>query len=115
MNKSLVILIVATIILSLAGCQTVRTTTTTFPTITIGFAGDVMLERRILPFLEEGMDPFEEVAPVLRKFTIAFVNLETSVSTQGNVIRGKPYVFMSAPRTLALVTNGRYRRRQHRQ
>lgn len=92
-------------ILPLAGCNLSRTTTTTFPTLTFGFAGDVMLERRILPFLETGLDPFEEVTPILRQFTVAFINLETSVSAQGVVIRGKPYVFMSAPSTLALVTN----------
>ncbi len=89
----------------LVSCGRPLTTTTTVPTLTFAFAGDVMLERRLLPFLEAGIDPFADVAPALRGATVAFVNLETTVSTNGDVIRGKPYVFMSKPGTLILVTN----------
>lgn len=89
-----------------AGCTKFgNTTATTVPSLTLAFAGDVMLERRILPVLRSGTDPFAEVAPVLRQATVALVNLETTVATNGDVVPGKPYVFMSAPGTLALLTN----------
>lgn len=73
-----------------------KPTPTTEPNITIAFGGDTNGVEHLSKFLNDGGDPFEGVASVLKKADISVLNLETAVTTQ-TIHQEKKYVFNSNP------------------
>lgn len=69
------------------------------------FAGDVMLERYVSKHILSGKDPFEDVKEILRESSIAFINLETSVGSNGTEVSSKAYTFQTPPERLIYITN----------
>ena len=54
------------------------------PEATLVFGGDVMLGRSCAAKIENGTDPFTDVAPLLRGASLAAANLECTISTLGD-------------------------------
>ena len=73
-----------------------KPTPTTEPNITIAFGGDTNGVEHLSKFLNDGGDPFEGVASVLKKADISVLNLETAVTTQ-TAHQFKQYFFNSNP------------------
>lgn len=97
----------------LAGCgqsqtgqktETNKTAVKPDRTFRLDFAGDVMFTRGFNRYIDQGIDPLREVAPILRQATIAYVNLETTVSTRGEKVV-KEVNLRSDPSTMKFLTN----------
>lgn len=71
-------------------------------TITLLFAGDVMLDRGVEWYMKEKKDwawPFRKVASDLQKADLVFANLESVISDKGEK-QGSIYSFRADPKTL---------------
>jgi poly-gamma-glutamate capsule biosynthesis protein CapA/YwtB (metallophosphatase superfamily) len=66
------------------------------PAATLVFGGDVMLGRRVGQRISAGADPFAEIAPILQKADLAWVNLECVIAEAGQPQKEKP-VLLRAP------------------
>lgn len=75
--------------------------------VTLIFAGDVMLDDGPGRLIADGGDPLAAVAPLLADADYRIANLECSVSTRGASLPGKPYTFRADPRALR-VMQGRF-------
>lgn len=70
--------------------------------VTLVFAGDMMLDGLPGEEIARGIDPFANVASILRAADIAIGNLECVVATGGEPV-DKPYVFRAHPRVLPIL------------
>lgn len=75
--------------------------------VSLIFAGDVMLDDGPGRLIADGGDPLAAVAPLLADADYRIANLECSVSTRGASLPGKPYTFRADPRALR-VMQGRF-------
>lgn len=75
--------------------------------VSLIFAGDVMLDDGPGRLIAAGGDPLGPVAPLLAEADYRIANLECSVSTRGASLPGKPYTFRADPRVLG-VMRGRF-------
>jgi hypothetical protein len=71
------------------------------PMPTLVFGGDVMLGRSCVAKIENGTDPFADVAPLLRSASFAAANLECTISNLGNSSRR--YAFRAPDRAAQLL------------
>lgn len=71
--------------------------------IKLTFAGDILLDGYVgNQITKYGANyPFEKVAPKFKEADMVFANLETPVSTKGQPVADKTFVFRSKPTTLA--------------
>lgn len=71
-------------------------------TITVVFAGDIMLDLLPGEDIARGLDPFAEFADLIDKADLAIGNLECVVATKGKRI-DKPWTFRAHPRVLDIL------------
>lgn len=74
--------------------------------VSVAFAGDVHGEGRVAEHLRAGLNPLEEIAPVLSAADAALVNLETAVGAGGTPQPGKEFTFQAPPALLSALGNG---------
>jgi poly-gamma-glutamate capsule biosynthesis protein CapA/YwtB (metallophosphatase superfamily) len=67
------------------------------PAVRLVFVGDVMLDDLPGKAVARGVDPFAPFAAVFQQADIAVCNLECSVATSGEPLKGKPWTFRAAP------------------
>ncbi len=72
------------------------------PTVSIIFAGDIMLDELPGKLIKKGIDPFAPFADILRSADFRIGNLECVVATMG-IARDKPYTFRAHPRVLPIL------------
>jgi hypothetical protein len=77
------------------------------PEATLVFGGDVMLGRSCAAKIENGTDPFTDVAPLLRGASFAAANLECTISTLG--ISSQRYAFRAPVRSAQLLRRAGFR------
>ncbi len=75
------------------------------------FGGDIMLSRNVGKYIENSADgdyrfPFEDIASVTATADIAFANLECSISSRGEALEGKRYVFRADPDAMKGLVHG---------
>lgn len=75
--------------------------------VSLIFAGDVMLDDGPGRLIAAGGDPLAAVAPLLAEADYRIANLECSVSSRGASLPGKPYTFRADPGVLR-VMQGRF-------
>ena len=69
------------------------------PTVSLVFAGDIMLDELPGEDIAQGRDPFTHFAPIFAKADAAIGNLECVVATTGEAVK-KPYNFRADPKVL---------------
>ena len=72
-------------------------------TVTLVFAGDIMLAETPGERIAQGVDPFAGVESVLKAADSTIANLECVVATQGTPMEGKPFTFKADPRVLPVL------------
>jgi poly-gamma-glutamate synthesis protein (capsule biosynthesis protein) len=72
-------------------------------TVTLAFAGDIMLDELPGKLIKAGRDPFAPFATILKSADIRIGNLECVVATRGSAEPDKPYTFRAHPRTLKVL------------
>ena len=72
-------------------------------TVTLAFAGDIMLDDLPGKAIEKGIDPFKDFAEVLKSTDAAIGNLECVVSTKGKAAPDKNWTFQPHPRVLPVL------------
>lgn len=77
------------------------------PEATLVFGGDVMLGRSCAAKIENGTDPFTDVAPLLRGASFAAANLECTISTLGD--SSQRYAFRAPVRSAQLLRRAGFR------
>ena len=77
------------------------------PSATLVFGGDVMLGRSCAAKIENGADPFADVAPLIRGASLAAANLECTISNLGNSSRR--YAFRAPERSAQLLSRAGFR------
>ncbi|MES2148524.1 MAG: CapA family protein [Pseudomonadota bacterium] len=75
----------------------------TAQTVSIAFAGDIMLDDTPGKVVRSGRDPFAPLASLLDSADFRVGNLECVVATKGSPEPDKPYTFRAHPRTLPLL------------
>lgn len=76
-------------------------------TFTLAAIGDVMLSHRFDGPIRDGVQPFRDLAPVLRGADLAIANLEGPITNRGTRVRPKTFTFRVPPaRTAMLVDAG---------
>ena len=71
------------------------------PRATLVFGGDVMLGRSYAAKIENGIDPFAGIAPLLRDASFAVANLECTISSLGHA--AQRYAFRAPERSAQLL------------
>jgi hypothetical protein len=77
------------------------------PAATLVFGGDVMLGRSCAAKIENGIDPFVGIAPLLHNASFAAANLECTISNLGN--SGQRYAFRAPQRSPQLLRSAGFR------
>ncbi len=72
------------------------------PTVSLVFAGDIVLDDAAGALIERGGDPFEAFAPVFKAADIRLGNLECVVATKGSA-GDKNFTFRAHPRSLPVL------------
>ncbi|MFT5644165.1 MAG: poly-gamma-glutamate capsule biosynthesis protein CapA/YwtB (metallophosphatase superfamily) [Janthinobacterium sp.] len=73
------------------------------PTVSMLFAGDIMLAETPGKVIRSGRDPLAPFAAILASADIRVGNLECVVATKGTPEPDKPYTFRAHPRTLTVL------------
>ena len=76
--------------------------TTPQPTVSLVFAGDIVLDDAAGALIERGGDPFEAFAPIFKAADIRLGNLECVVATKGTA-GDKNFTFRAHPRSLPVL------------
>lgn len=71
-------------------------------TVSLVFAGDIVLDDTAGKIIAKGGDPFAAFAPVFRNADIRIGNLECVIATKGSAA-GKNYTFRAHPRTIPVL------------
>lgn len=71
--------------------------------VSLAFVGDVMLDGQPGQLIRKGVDPFGQVAHLLRGADVRIANLETVVATMGQAMPDKIYTFRAHPRVLPVL------------
>lgn len=74
--------------------------------VSVAFAGDVHGEGRVAEHLRAGLNPLDEIAPVLSAADAAVVNLETAVGAGGTPQPDKQFTFQAPPSLLSALDEG---------
>ena len=82
--------------------STATTLATNHSTVSLVFAGDIVLDDAAGALIERGGDPFEAFAPLFRTADIRLGNLECVVATTGTAA-SKNYTFRAHPRSLPVL------------